>query len=46
MQADEVGGPQAVVLVFGHRLHRISLFVFKADALPWPTRGLARAGPA
>jgi anti-sigma factor RsiW len=27
---------KAAALVFGRRLHRISLFVFKADGLPWP----------
>ena len=37
---------KAAALVFGRRLHSISLFVFKADGLPWPTRGLERAGRA
>jgi anti-sigma factor RsiW len=35
---------KAATLVFGRRLHNISLFVFKADGLPWPTQGLERAG--
>jgi len=30
--------------VFNRRLHTISLFVFRADGLPWPTRGLRRVG--
>ena len=37
---------KAAALVFGRRLHSISLFVFKADGLPWPARGLERAGRA
>jgi anti-sigma factor RsiW len=37
---------KAATLVFGRRLHNISLFVFKADGLPWPTQGLERAGRA
>jgi anti-sigma factor RsiW len=37
---------KAATLVFGRRLHTISLFVFKADGLPWPTQGLERAGLA
>jgi len=35
---------KAATLVFGRRQHEISLFVFKAEGLPWPTRGLAGAG--
>lgn len=35
---------KAAVFVFGRRLHRISLFVFRADGLPWPSRGLQRVG--
>jgi anti-sigma factor RsiW len=30
----------AAVFVYGRRLHTISLFVFRADGLPWPTAGL------
>ena len=37
---------KAAALVFGRRLHRISLFVFKADGLPWPTGRLEAAGRA
>jgi anti-sigma factor (TIGR02949 family) len=37
---------KAAVLVFGRRLHRISLFVFKADGLPWPAGKLEPAGRA
>lgn len=29
---------KAAVFVFNRRLHTISLFVFRADGLPWPTR--------
>jgi anti-sigma factor RsiW len=35
---------KAAVFVFNRRLHTISLFVFRADGLPWPTRGLRRVG--
>jgi anti-sigma factor RsiW len=35
---------KAAVFVFNRRLHTISLFVFRADGLPWPTRGLVRVG--
>ena len=35
---------KAAVFVFNRRLHTISLFVFRADGLPWPTRGLVRIG--
>jgi anti-sigma factor RsiW len=30
---------KAAVFVYKRRLHTISLFVFRADGLPWPTRG-------
>lgn len=33
---------KAAALAFGEPSHAISLFVFKADGLPWPTRGLER----
>jgi anti-sigma factor RsiW len=36
---------KAAVFVFHRRLHAVSLFVFRADGLPWPTRGLERVGP-
>ena len=36
----------AAVFVFGRRLHTISLFVFRADGLPWPRQGLQRIGGA
>jgi len=36
---------KAAVFVFKVRLHTISLLVFRADGLPWPTRGLERVGP-
>jgi anti-sigma factor RsiW len=35
---------KAAVFVFNRRRHTISLFVFRADGLPWPTRGLRRVG--
>jgi anti-sigma factor RsiW len=35
---------KAAVFVYGRRLHTISLFVFRAEGLPWPTRGLAPMG--
>jgi anti-sigma factor RsiW len=35
---------KAAVFIFNRRLHTISLFVFRADGLPWPTRGLRRVG--
>jgi anti-sigma factor RsiW len=35
---------KAAVFVFGRRLHTISLFVFRADGLPWPSQGLQRVG--
>ncbi|HXJ82743.1 MAG TPA: zf-HC2 domain-containing protein [Candidatus Methylomirabilis sp.] len=34
---------KAAVFVFHRRLHAISLFVFRADGLPWP-RGIDRGG--
>jgi anti-sigma factor RsiW len=37
---------KAAVFVYARRLHTISLFVFRADGLPWPTRGLASMGKA
>ena len=33
---------KAAALAFGEPSHAISLFVFKADGLPWPTHGLER----
>ncbi len=35
---------KAAVFVYGRRLHTISLFVFRAEGLPWPTRGLRPLG--
>ncbi len=35
---------KAAVFVFHRRLHTISLFVFRAQGLPWPGRGLERTG--
>ena len=37
---------KAAAIVYGRRLHNISLFVFKADGLPWPTGKLEPAGRA
>lgn len=37
---------KAAVFVYGRRLHTIALFVFRADGLPWPTRGLEAMGSA
>ena len=37
---------KAAALVYGRRLHNISLFVFKADGLPWPTGTREPAGGA
>jgi len=37
---------KAAVFVFHRRLHAISLLVFRADGLPWPTHGLQRIGRA
>jgi anti-sigma factor RsiW len=36
---------KAAVFVFHRRLHAISLFVFPARGVPWPTRGLDVLGP-
>jgi anti-sigma factor RsiW len=36
---------KAAVFVFHRRLHAISLFVFPARGVPWPTHGLASIGP-
>jgi anti-sigma factor RsiW len=36
---------KAAVFVFHRRQHTISLFVFPAHAVPWPTRGLEPLGP-
>ena len=35
---------KAAVLVYGYRLHTISLLVFRADGLRWPARNLTRIG--
>lgn len=35
---------KAAVLVYGHRLHTISLLVFRAEGFRWPSRGLTRIG--
>jgi anti-sigma factor RsiW len=35
---------KAAIFVYGRRLHTISLFVFRADGLPWPARGLEPLG--
>lgn len=35
---------KAAVFVYGRRLHTISLFVFQAEGLPWPSRGLTPLG--
>ncbi len=37
---------KAAVFVYGRRLHTIGLFVFRADGLSWPTRGLQPMGDA
>ena len=37
---------KAAVFVFARRLHGISLFVFRADGLGWPSRGLEPIGPS
>jgi len=36
---------KAAVFVFHRRLHVVTLLVFRADGLPWPSRGLDRIGP-
>jgi len=33
---------KAAVFVYARRLHQISLLVFRADGLPWPSHALAR----
>src|SRR5438094_10601714 len=33
---------KAAVFVYARRLHPISLLVFRADSLPWPSRNLTR----
>jgi anti-sigma factor RsiW len=35
---------KAAVFVYARRLHTISLFVFRAEGLPWPTGGLRPLG--
>ena len=35
---------KAAVFVYARRLHPISLFVFRADGLPWPRGGGERVG--
>jgi len=35
---------RAAVFVYGRRLHSITLFVFRASGLPWPTHGLRPLG--
>ena len=35
---------QAATLVYGRRLHTVSVFIVKAEGLPWPRRGLERLG--
>ena len=35
---------KAATLVYGRRLHTISVFVFRADGLPWPHGGLEKLG--
>ena len=37
---------KAAVLVYGRRLHTVTLFVFRAEGLPWPTRDLQPMGQA
>ncbi len=37
---------KAAVFVYARRLHTISLFVFRAEGLPWPSRGLRPLGRA
>ena len=36
---------KAAVFVYARRLHPITLLVFRADGLPWPTRAQTPAGP-
>ena len=35
---------KTAALVYGRRLHTVSVFVFRADGLPWPRAGLATLG--
>ena len=35
---------KAATLVYGRRLHSVSVFVFRADGLPWPRSGLEKLG--
>src|SRR6267143_1373871 len=35
---------KAATLVYGRRLHSVSVFVFRADGLPWPHSGLEKLG--
>jgi anti-sigma factor RsiW len=35
---------KAAVFVYARRLHTITLLVFRADGLPWPSRGFTRIG--
>ena len=35
---------KAAALVYGRRLHTVSVFVFRADGLPWPRAGLEKLG--
>ncbi len=35
---------KAAVFVYSRRLHTISLFIFRAEGLPWPTQGLEPLG--
>ncbi len=37
---------RAAVFVYGRRLHTASLFVIRAEGLPWPSRPLERLGAA
>jgi len=37
---------KAAVFVYNRRLHAVSLFVFRADGLPWPARDLKPVGGA
>jgi anti-sigma factor RsiW len=35
---------KAAALVYGRRLHTVSVFVFRADGLPWPRAGIEKLG--
>jgi anti-sigma factor RsiW len=35
---------KAAALVYGRRLHSVSVFVFRADGLPWSRAGLVKQG--